>query len=169
MKHKKQLPAIIICIVLATFGCNQQAEKASETDLVSTRIEPTVAGKSLDKKQIVGTWTRTDAPYQLKIEDLFENGNLKAGYFNPKSIYVGKGTWNIAKGFITINVELRDDNYPGSNYILTYIPGKDILSGKYYRRSKGLHMKWNLPGRLIKNNPLNSITIKKRTHSIHLL
>ena len=135
MKHKNPFVALLIAIAIFTFGCNQPAEKTENTVPVVTQSVPVTPEqpKPPDKKLLVGDWTRTDGSYQIKIAELFDNGYLKCGYFNPKSINVGNSTWNIADGVLKIYLELRDENYPGSNYNLTYIPGKDLLAGKYYQ------------------------------------
>ena len=66
------------------------------------------------------------------------NGVMKAGYFNPKSINVSKASWSPANGAINIYIELRDVNYPGSNYNLTYFTGNDTLVGKYFQAVEGV-------------------------------
>jgi len=66
-----------------------------------------------------------------------DGGMMKAEYFNPKSINVGKAMWADAEGFLKIYIELSDENYPGSNYTLTYYPEKDLLAGKYYQAVEG--------------------------------
>ena len=94
--------------------------------------------KKIEKTVLVGDWERTDAPYQLKVSELPDDGTMKAGYFNPRSIHVGKATWVIAEGLLRIYIELRDENYPGSNYTLTYYPDQDLLTGKYYQAVEGV-------------------------------
>jgi hypothetical protein len=89
--------------------------------------------KPLDKTVLAGNWIRTDSEYRIQISELHENGKIKAGYFNPGSINVGESRWSYNAGFMKIYVELRDVNYPGSNYNLTYIQGRDILAGEYYQ------------------------------------
>jgi hypothetical protein len=93
--------------------------------------------KVLDKKVLLGNWIRTDADYKIKISEVLKDGKLNAGYFNPKSIHVAKATWTNAKGVLKIYIELRDENYPGSNYSLTYYPEKDLLTGKYFQAVSG--------------------------------
>ena len=93
--------------------------------------------KSVDQKVLVGNWVRTDADYNIKILEVTKDGKLKAGYFNPKSINVAKATWKKLNGELLIYIELRDVNYPGSNYNLTYYPGKDMLTGKYFQAVTG--------------------------------
>lgn len=63
---------------------------------------------------------------------------MKASYLNPNPINVSKANWVDGKGTISIFVELRDVNYPGSNYSLTYFPDRDMLMGKYFQAVEGL-------------------------------
>jgi hypothetical protein len=135
MKHKNPFMGLLIVIVIFAFGCNEPAKSTDNTvpvDTQSVAVTPEQPAPP-DKKLLVGDWTRTDAPYQIKILELYDNGTLRSGYFNPKSIHVAKATWKTADGNLAIYIELRDENYPGSNYNLTFIPGKDLLAGKYYQ------------------------------------
>jgi hypothetical protein len=93
--------------------------------------------KAIDKKVLLGNWVRTDSDYKIKISEVAKEGKLKAGYFNPKSINVSKATWTNTKGVLKIYIELRDENYPGSIYNLTYFPEKDMLAGKYFQAVTG--------------------------------
>ena len=67
-----------------------------------------------------------------------DDGTLKAGYFNPNPINVGKAGWNFSEGMMKLYIELRDENYPGSNYNLVYYPEKDLLAGKYFQAVEGV-------------------------------
>ena len=58
---------------------------------------------------------------------------MKAGYFNPRSINVASALWALTDGVLKIYIELRDENYPGSNYNLIYYPERDLLAGKYFQ------------------------------------
>lgn len=91
-----------------------------------------------DKTKIIGEWLRTDSDYMIKIAAVNDDGLLLAQYFNPNPINVGKAEWLSSDGFIKIYLELRDENYPGSNYNLTYLPDRDILAGDYYQAFEGL-------------------------------
>ncbi len=103
--------------------------------LISNNSEDTVSStcKSADNNLLVGDWVRTDASYLIKINKVNEDGTLEAQYFNPKPINVGKATWEESHGNLNITVELRDVNYPGSTYTLSYLPDRDILAGDYYQ------------------------------------
>jgi len=135
MRFKTNIPELVItAMAVITFSCNQSQEKKENTEPNSTVSDSsTQPKKTNDKTVLVGDWTRTDAAYQIKITELLDDGNMKAGYFNPKSINVGNAMWAYADGVLKIYIELRDENYPGSNYKLSYIPGKDLLAGQYYQ------------------------------------
>jgi hypothetical protein len=110
----------------------------SENSILSTVANQTQQkAKEVNQKVLLGNWTRTDADYKVKISEVGKDGKLKAGYFNPKSINVSKATWKNEKGVLKIYIELRDENYPGSNYDLTYYPEKDMLAGKYFQAVTG--------------------------------
>jgi len=61
------------------------------------------------------------------------NGSLAAGYFNPQSIHVAQAEASREGGVMKVFIELRDVNYPGSTYTLTYDPASDQLKGVYYQ------------------------------------
>jgi hypothetical protein len=58
---------------------------------------------------------------------------LEAAYFNPRPIHVGKAGWSKEGQAVKVYVELRDVNYPGSNYTLIYDVGSDRLVGRYFQ------------------------------------
>ena len=117
---------ILIVVLIILFTNNNE-------DTVSSN------GKSADKNLLVGDWARTDASYLIKINKVNEDGTLDAQYFNPKPINVGKAAWEESHGNLTITVELRDVNYPGSTYTLSYLPDRDILAGDYFQAVQGLN------------------------------
>jgi len=119
--------AIILIVVLIILLTN------------TTGDTPQSNRKSPDKNLLVGDWVRTDANYLIKINKVNEDGILEAQYFNPKPINVGKANWEETHGNLTITVELRDANYPGSTYALSYLPDRDILAGDYHQAVQGLN------------------------------
>ena len=122
------------------FSCNEKQEKneATEPTIPSGETTSTQAKVIPDRNRLVGEWTRTDAPYQIKITELLNDGTMKTGYFNPRSINVSNATWVLVNDALKIYIELRDENYPGSNYNLIYYPEKDILAGKYFQAVEGV-------------------------------
>ena len=138
---------LLLCFAITTIvvACDQQKEKkesdgststTSTTGTVSEPVKPQ-AQKTFDRSILVGDWIRTDAEYRVTISELHD-GTLKAGYFNPNPINVGKAGWVFADGAMKIYIELRDENYPGSNYNLVYYPDKDLLAGKYFQAVEGV-------------------------------
>jgi uncharacterized protein (DUF2147 family) len=80
-----------------------------------------------------GNWIRPDGGYVLEIRDIGNDGRVKAAYYNPRPIKVGRAELRIKNGTAVLVVELRDVNYPGSTYTLRYDPAVDRLQGKYYQ------------------------------------
>jgi hypothetical protein len=62
-----------------------------------------------------------------------EDGTLDAAYLNPNPIHVAQArAWRDGAA-VKVFVELRDVNYPGSIYQLTYDPAADRLRGTYFQ------------------------------------
>jgi len=86
-----------------------------------------------DLRRLEGRWLRPDGGYLLELRDVKKDGSLKAAYFNPRPINVQRAKWGRKEGAITVFVELRDINYPGSKYNLQYDPKSDRLKGTYFQ------------------------------------
>src|SRR6186997_772426 len=143
LEQKCWLLLLCFAIITIVVACDQQKEKKESDGSVSTTNtgkEPVKLQekKTFDRSVLVGDWIRTDAEYRIAISELRDDGTLKAGYFNPNSINVGKAGWIFADGVMKIYIELRDENYPGSNYNLVYYPDKDLLAGKYFQAVEGV-------------------------------
>jgi hypothetical protein len=135
MKHIIRV-AFSALLTLWTIGCGQaKSPEAPATEPAEAAPAPAIA---VDKNKIAGTWTRTDSPYQLVISDIAEDGTMKAAYLNPNPIHVSKANWVDGKEVISLFVELRDENYPGSHYTLTYLPDRNMLVGKYFQAVEGV-------------------------------
>ena len=136
-------PGIIFLLFLAsallTVRCKppQPKEEKFLPDSASTQAARPSEQKGGDKKLLLGDWTRTDSPYQIIITEVLTDGRMKTGYFNPKSIRVAEAVWTYTPSGLQIYVELRDQNYPGSNYNLLYVPDRDVLTGDYYQAVEG--------------------------------
>ena len=101
---------------------------------------PAIAGsgkaqstEKIDFQRLAGRWVRPDGGYVLELKDITKDGNLKASYFNPRSINVAKAELRRKDGRLALFVELRDLNYPGSTYSLKYDPKGDRLIGTYFQ------------------------------------
>jgi hypothetical protein len=111
-------------LVIGFIGCNENRTVKKDND------KPTV---KIDKQLLQGSWVRTDAEYQIRISNVSNTGVMTAQYFNPRPINVSRSEWVYDGGFLKIYVEFRDENYPGSNYNLSYIPERDMLVGDYFQ------------------------------------
>ncbi|MGZ5136061.1 MAG: hypothetical protein ACXWCG_12970 [Flavitalea sp.] len=136
MKQKKLFSFLFIAVMPVVIICCMQQEEKKENEVkANTEAETTKQSEQnpIDAKLLTGNWIRTDAEYRIEISNLADDGKMKAGYFNPTSINVSQAQWKSEGGILKIYIELRDQNYPGSNYKLTYLKDKDILSGEYYQ------------------------------------
>jgi hypothetical protein len=118
MKHKiKFILLPLFLVILTSFG-QQQAQ--------------------IDKRLLVGEWSRTGTPCQIKITEAYDNGKLELVYFDLKSINTGKTYWLIKGTFLSLYVELLDENNPGSYYKLNYNVERDMLVGDYFEVVDGI-------------------------------
>ena len=107
--------------------------------LVNNESRTNISGsKEVDKNLLIGDWVRTDAQYLIRITKLNDDGTMTAQYFNPNPINVGGANWEESYGNLKAIVEMRDVNYPGSKYTLSYLPDKDMLAGEYFQAVEGL-------------------------------
>jgi hypothetical protein len=113
-------------LVISIISCQNSSGEKSD-DQKETKIS-----------QLVGNWIRTDAGYRINIIKINDDGTLVAQYFNPQPINVGKASWEESYGNLKLTIELRDVNYPGSTYRLSYLHDKDMLAGEYYQAVEGL-------------------------------
>ena len=86
--------------------------------------------------ELNGQWVRPDGGYVLAISECDPSGGMTAAYFNPRPINVSRAEWRLEDDRIIAFVELRDVNYPGSTYTLSYDPATDRLVGIYFQAAQ---------------------------------
>jgi uncharacterized protein (DUF2147 family) len=84
-------------------------------------------------QKLEGRWQRDDGGYIIDISRADAGGTLTASYLNPRPINVAKAQASMLGQSLRVFIELRDVNYPGSTYQLTYDPADDRLKGSYYQ------------------------------------
>ena len=100
----------------------------------------TIAGGTVfaaDFSPLIGRWQRTDGGYVIEIRSIASDGKMAAGYYNPRPINVSRAQASMYKDYLKVEVELRDQGYPGSAYTLVYDQPKDRLIGLYYHAVSG--------------------------------
>jgi hypothetical protein len=90
-----------------------------------------------DFQPLMGRWQRTDAGYVIDISRIDADGKITGGYFNPRPINVSRAQASMHKNYLRVEVELRDQGYPGSAYTLVYDQSKDRFIGFYYHAVSG--------------------------------
>jgi len=83
--------------------------------------------------RLQGRWQRPDGGYVIEIKDIKASGKMTAAYFNPRPIKVSQAAAALDGATLKVFIELRDVNYPGATYNLTYDPGSDQLRGVYFQ------------------------------------
>lgn len=87
--------------------------------------------------KLVGRWRRPDGGYIIDIRNVDAQGNLRAAYFNPRSIHVSRALAEQRDGKTHVLIELRDRGYPGATYSLIFDPKGDVLAGSYFQPTAG--------------------------------
>jgi hypothetical protein len=128
---------LLVVLVVAVIGGIfwQNFKSGKETTQATTSAVPNFIPDKSDKDRLVGRWTRTDSQgaYVIEIKSATADGKLEASYFNPKPINIARAEWRPENGKLTIVVELRDVNYPGSTYTLNSFPAEGRMTGIYYQ------------------------------------
>ena len=96
---------------------------------------PATATARPEFAKLAGKWERPDGSYVLEIKGVDTGGTMEAAYFNPNPIKVSQAAALYKEGATKVFVELRDVNYPGCTYSLTYDPQSDQLYGQYFQAS----------------------------------
>lgn len=123
--------AIALCCILAS--CGSRTETAALPQVQDTNTPSSAPTVKPEFLKLVGKWQRPDGGYVLEIRSVEPSGKVEAGYFNPNPINVSRAAAMREGGTTKVFVELRDENYPGCTYSLTYDPQSDQLFGQYYQ------------------------------------
>ncbi len=117
---------VILCVA-AFAGHGADAAPAGKADTG----KPSPA--QIDFQRLEGRWVRPDGGYVLELRNVKNDGSLTAAYYNPRPIRVFRAEASRKDGTLSVFVELRDVNYPGSTYTLQYDRATDRLKGKYFQ------------------------------------
>ena len=88
--------------------------------------------ETADYSPLIGQWVRPDGGYILDIQSIKPDGKIVMAYLNPRKINVSKATAGVKKNKIDIFIELRDRDYPGNYYTLSFEPEANRLVGIYH-------------------------------------
>jgi hypothetical protein len=134
-KPRRKIKMLIAALVLSFFytagftGHTSEAASAGEVEKKSSA--------QIDFRRLEGRWVRPDGGYILELRNIQKDGSVAAAYFNPRPINVFRAEVSRKDGTITLFVELRDVNYPGSTYKLLYDAATDRLRGAYFQAVQG--------------------------------
>jgi hypothetical protein len=115
----------------STHSATQPAAPVNQAALTT---HPAAAIESnTEFQKLYGKWVRPDGGYVLELSSVEDGGKIAASYSNPRPINVSKAEASRDGAATKVFIELRDVNYPGSTYDLTYNPQVDQLQGSYYQ------------------------------------
>jgi len=123
--------AAVVVVSLVLWGINTSGDSLSAASQAVSALQTTVTAP--DFQTLVGRWVRMDTPYVIEIQSASQDGTLQAAYYNPRSINVSVAEARDKDGTLEVFVELRDVNYPGSTYTLTYDRARELLIGVYFQ------------------------------------
>jgi len=134
MKPNNLLLAVFTAGILS--GCGKQEDAtvpAPPPVSVNATNVPVPAASRASYEKLPGKWLRPDGGYILEIRSVAPDGKMDARYFNPRPINVAKAEASQEGASVKVFIELRDVNYPGSTYTLTYDSTNDRLYGIYFQ------------------------------------
>ena len=141
----------ILAVALIIAACKSNSGNVKEGKVVQSVVSDSLSApagsvqtdlttaETSGESTLKGRWQRNDGSYYLQIYSVSADSTLKAGYFNPNPVNVESGEWISQEGKLYIRIILRDVNYPGSTYILEYLPGRDALAGNYFQAVDGVN------------------------------
>ncbi|MEM0966403.1 MAG: hypothetical protein AAGJ81_09675 [Verrucomicrobiota bacterium] len=94
---------------------------------------PSAIARPAEVSDFEGEWRRMDRQYELEISDVNSEEGPTAVYRNPDPVKVESAEWIEDDGVPAIRVTLRDEGYPGSFYVLRFLPERQVLLGTYQR------------------------------------
>jgi hypothetical protein len=131
------VPAVSPTVTAGSTATASAAGAASTATAVSASATTVPASA----RKLVGFWIRADsdpsAPYVIQVKSVGGDGMLDAAYYNPRPIHVARAELTTKDGKPAVYVEMRDRNYPGSNYNLVFHETEDALVGKYFQAIEG--------------------------------
>jgi hypothetical protein len=125
-----------ILLIAGTLSCGRRDTERPQAAAPPTAA-PEAAGRAgVGFERLVGRWLRADGGYVLEIRAVSPEGRVEAAYLNPRPINVARAEATRGGDIVTLVVELRDENYPGSTYRLWYDAGRDALEGTYFQAAQ---------------------------------
>ncbi|MSR65852.1 MAG: hypothetical protein EXS24_00570 [Pedosphaera sp.] len=125
--------------ILTIFGllwlvaCDKSAPVSPVKENVATTNAAAPAKLNPLFEKLIGRWERPDGGYVLELRSVDAEGKFDAGYFNPGAIKVERAQAFSEAGTTKLFVILRDVNYPGCTYKLSYDSKADQLFGEYFQ------------------------------------
>src|SRR5688572_32311284 len=121
MKLNRSFRSIVFAAFFVVAGCKPGNPPTAAPTPAETATNSAAAAKPNPAfEKLTGRWMRPDGGYVLDLRSVDAEGKVDAGYYNPSPIHVAGARAYTEGGATRVFVELRDVNYPGCTYKLTY-------------------------------------------------
>ena len=125
--------AAAIFIIAPKYSRLPRSAPARSTEAQTAGTPATDTDGQVNPQRLVGKWLRPDGGYILDIQTVKGDRTLEVAYLNPDPIHVSRAEVEEDGKTLRVFVELRDVNYPGCTYKLTYDSARDQLDGAYFQ------------------------------------
>jgi hypothetical protein len=138
---RRRVNVLMVILVLLTSGVFaglaylllHEKQTKEQSGGVSAAEESARHKPKMEFENLKGGWVRPDGGYVVAVREIDAGGKMVAAYFNPRTINVSRAEASSDGTTIKVFIELRDINYPGATYNLTYDPRSDQLRGIYFQ------------------------------------
>jgi hypothetical protein len=125
-----------ILLIAGALSCGRRDTERLQPGAAPAATQASSHRPGVGFERLVGRWLRADGGYVLEIRAVSSEGRVEATYLNPRPINVARAEAERGGDIVTLVVELRDENYPGSTYRLWYDAGRDTLEGTYFQAAQ---------------------------------
>jgi uncharacterized protein (DUF2147 family) len=127
------LAAVLLAVGLLVSCSRHEDNSTTASGAAATNAPVAAAPTKAEFARLAGKWERPDGGYVVEIKSSDASGKLDVSYFNPEPINVARALAVQQDGVTKVFLELRDVNYPGCTYSLSYDPQSDQLQGQYFQ------------------------------------
>jgi hypothetical protein len=131
-RQRQRLAAVVI-VVAVIAAVSFWWSNSRQAGIPPVVIPKAAATPTQVFEKLKGRWERPDGGYIIEVRSVESGGRMSAAYFNPRPINVARAEASQDGGAVKVFIELRDVNYPGSTYSLTYDTADDSLKGIYFQ------------------------------------
>jgi hypothetical protein len=129
MKLKLFISAAVALILFIAWWFNATPGPKAEPKSASLLTQ-----QAASKKDLIGTWTRNDGGYSVKVVGFDQKGQIQVEYYNPQPIQVTHAKYFEEDGDLGFEFNLTGNGYDGNSYRLKHFKRNNMLYGSYFMK-----------------------------------